>query len=404
MDAKQAILAGITDRYEVMVEQLIEWSHINSGSSHLAGLKNMLEAVKEGFRPLGAKMTEVPLAGRTVVNEQGELEELPHGNALHLVMRPEAPRRIFLGGHLDTVFAEDHPFQRTSMLDGNTLQGPGVADLKGGLVVMLNALLAFEQCPWAENIGWEVFLNPDEEIGSIGSAPHLEDCARRCQYGLIYEPSPDDGCFINQRKGSGNFTLVSRGTPAHVGREFSKGKNAIYPLARAISAFEGLIDVEAGKTLNVGKLEGGGPVNVVPDLAICRLNLRADREDDLLGMVEAMKARIQEINGEGNHDLTLHGEVTRPPKPFDEGAERLFSAVRTCQEEMGLRSEWKSSGGVCDGNITASAGLPTIDTLGVRGGGLHTPQEFMRLDSLVERSQLSAMLLMAIAEGSLLEN
>ncbi len=187
--------------------------------------------------------------------------------ALRLRVRPEAPVRILLGGHYDTVYGADHPFQRCTLLDAQTLRGPGVADMKGGLVVMLAALQAFEAAPESHRIGWEVLLGPDEEIGSSARAPRRGVAAARNHVGLVFEPARANGDLVSSRKGTGTFVVTCRGRAAHAGRDPAAGRNAILALAEFLPQADTLNRELPGVMLNVGNIRGGGAVNIVPDWA-----------------------------------------------------------------------------------------------------------------------------------------
>jgi glutamate carboxypeptidase len=298
---------------------------------------------------------------------------------------------------MDTVFSPTSSFQKTKKIDKYTMQGPGITDMKGGLLVMLAALKALEQTPWARKIGWEVLINPDEEVGSTGSEHLFVQAAKRCHYGLIFEPAFPDGTVVSQRKGSANMAIVVRGRAAHAGRDFYAGRNAIAALSRFIVEAEKLCSQERGVTVNIGRIEGGGPVNIVPDLAIGHFNIRVDTSNELTRVKEKLEAlAVKEGKAEGI-SLTLHTLAERCPKPFDEPTQTLFQKVRRCAGELDMDFSWKPSGGVCDGNILSSVGLPTIDTLGVIGGNIHTQEEYIHLDSLTERACLTALFLMKFA-------
>jgi glutamate carboxypeptidase len=392
-------LEQIEKRKEEMISLMRRWSEVNSGSSNIDGLAQMTSILREAFEPLGDETIEVALPPRRFIDSNGNENTEPLGKALHIRKRSSAPYQIFLGGHMDTVFGADHPFQKVEEHGEGIVRGPGVADLKGGLVVMLTALQALESSPLAKNIGWELVINPDEEIGSIGSAPLLSECAKRCQVGLVFEPSLPDGSFINKRKGSGNYAAVAKGRPAHVGREYEKGRNAILLLTRFIEKVDALR--REGVIVNVGEIEGGGPVNVVPDLAIARFNLRVE-DGPLYREVTDQLTKIEmDLNGAEGLSLQVHRGHFRSPKPFDTHTKTLFYQIKRCCEELALPCQWQSSGGVCDGNVLAEAGLPTIDTLGVRGGKIHTSEEFIILDSLVERAKLTTLYLLKAASGEL---
>tara|TARA_B100001179_G_C18563758_1_gene391817 strand:- start:387 stop:1382 length:996 start_codon:yes stop_codon:yes gene_type:complete len=327
---------------------------------------------------------------------------MPVGQALRVRKRPDAPFQVFLGGHMDTVFGKDHPFQTPIYNDDVTaLNGPGVADLKGGLVVMLKALEALERSPWAENIGWEVLINPDEEIGSQSSDFLLKEAAERCDIGLIYEPALADGTLAGARKGSGNFTYVIRGKAAHAGREFDQGINAIVRAAELVTRLHALNGQQDGLTLNIGKIEGGGALNTVPDLALVRFNVRVTSTEQQEWLLTQLSLIENALEHWGNGSLYRHGTFTRAPKPMAPPIEVLFQAMQACGAQLGQDVRWKATGGCCDGNNLWAHGLPNIDTLGVCGAHIHSDQEYVILASLVQRARLSALFLMRLASGDL---
>lgn len=394
-------LAWINSQKDSMIALLEKWVNINSWSENPLGLMQMLAELQCAFAPLGGNMKCIPLPKRTIINSTGEVTELPIGEAIQIIKHPEALIKIFLSGHMDTVYSPDCPFQTAERLHDNLLRGPGAADMKGGLVVLLKSLEALERSPWAGKIGWEVIINPDEEIGSPGSEPLFVEGANQAQIGLIFEPSFTDGALVSSRKGSANYTLVVKGKSAHAGRDFQLGRNAISLLARFIVEADRLTDVEKGNTINIGHIEGGGPVNIVPNLAICRFNVRMIDDKNLAFFEENLHQIVQRLNLTDGLSLTLYENSVRGPKPFDEKHQSLFETVKACGEEIGIHIKWKPSGGVCDGNILSSYGVPTIDTLGVIGGNIHTYEEYMQLDSLVERTMLTSLLLMKIANGEI---
>lgn len=200
---------------------LIKWASINSWSENPSGLAEMAEVLKESFSPLADKTEEIKLP---------EWESKPLGNALLFSKRKSALNKILLGGHMDTVYPPNSPFQ-TCRIEGSNLIGPGVADMKGGLVVLYLALAAFEKTH--PDLGWITIINPDEEIGSPGSRTLWKEQAKEVSLALLFEPSFSDGAIVTARKGSMNFHLTVSGTPAHAGRDFRKGKSAI----KAISLF-----------------------------------------------------------------------------------------------------------------------------------------------------------------------
>ncbi len=393
----QPHLDWIAGQHAAMLEMTLAWSRINSGSYHLDGLAKMADVLQKAFAPLEGELEHIQLSPMPSVNAKGDAITTPLGDALRIRKHPDAPLKVLLTGHMDTVFAKEHPFQTPITVDDNTVNGPGVADMKGGIVVFLHALKALERSPWAGEIGWEVLLNSDEEIGSIGSAPLLAESAKRNHIGLTYEPCLPDGTLAGARKGSGNFTAVMRGRAAHAGRNPEQGRNAIVALSEYILAINALGGQRYGLTVNPGQIEGGGATNVVPNLAICRFNVRLKEPEDMDWMQAQLDALTQEYNEREGFALELHGGFTRPPKPMTEKIEHLFGLLKVCGKDLGISIAHQDTGGCCDGNNLAAHGLPNVDTLGVCGGAIHSADEFLKVDSLTERAQLSALLLLRLA-------
>lgn len=400
MSLYQSFLNTIASNQEAMSDCVMAWSAINSGSFHSAGLTRMAQTLTAEFGALAEVSERIALAPMQRVTKQGALESVPLNDMLRFRTRPNAPIQVLLVGHYDTVFGAEHAFQ-TPRVESGTIVGPGAADLKGGLVVMLEALRVLESSPWRENLGWEVLLNPDEEIGSPGSAPWLCEAAKRHHLGLVYEPAMADGVLAGARKGSGNFTWVVRGRAAHAGRDIELGRNAIVALAELTGKLAAQHGARPELTINPGVMFGGTVVNTVPDLAQLSFNIRMRQPEDMAwaeDMMDGIAATMEQREG---YLLERHGRFTRPPKPLTPGILYLFDLLRDCGEQLDMPIAHRPSGGVCDGNNLAAAGLPNIDTLGVVGGNLHSDQEFMLISSLKERAQLSALLLLRLASGEL---
>ncbi|EPJ44731.1 MAG: hypothetical protein OFPII_32500 [Osedax symbiont Rs1] len=390
-------LDWIDDQYDVMLARTIELSHINSGSFNPEGVNAVGAKLMEYAQVLNAKVEIIPVAPFKHIDNQGVEQQLPMGSAIRLTKRPDAELQIFFCGHLDTVFPIDSDFQTTTWLDDETLNGPGVADLKGGLIVMLKAIEALERSPYADKIGWEILFNPDEEIGSQGSAPLIAEAATRVNLGLIYEPSFPDGNFAGARKGSGNFSVISRGKAAHAGREHHVGRNAVRAMCDFISALDDLNGQRQGVTINPALVEGGGANNIVPDLCLSRFNIRLEQPEDEQWCLDKIQVILDEINQRDGLSIEMHGHFGRKPKVLSAANEKLFRLACDCGAELGLDLTWLPTGGCCDGNNLAEAGIPNIDTLGVQGGKIHSSDEFLKVKSLTVRAKLSALLLMKLA-------
>ena len=392
-------LSWIDSQLDAMRLRVIELCNINSYTFNLEGVARVGKEAEHLLAALGAQIEWIDLPPAESIDDRGEVVQKPLGRALRARKRPDAPRQVFLGIHLDTVYPPDQPFQEVQGIDKNTLRGPGVIDAKGGLVVMLTAIEALERSGVAAQVGWEVLLNPDEEIGSPGSAHLFVESAKRNQLGLVFEPAIGDGNLVDSRKGTGNFTFIVHGRAAHAGRDFAEGRNAIAALAEIVVKLHALNGAMGGVIVNVGKVSGGGALNVVPDLAIGRVNVRTTVPQDETRLREAFGAIVEEANRRDGIRVTLHGAISAPPKILDPRSRKLLDGILAAGRELGLNLATQPSGGVSDGNKLAAAGLPVIDSMGPRGGKLHSPEEFLYIDSLTERAKLTALVLFKIASG-----
>jgi glutamate carboxypeptidase len=385
---------------EPMLEQTEAWALVNSGSSNIEGLATMAGLLANAFSTLpGTVKLEEPDTSETV-EADGTVVARHTGRNLHLTVRPDAPVQVLLTGHMDTVFAIDHSCQTLTWLDDKTLNGPGVTDMKGCLSLMLSALKAIETLPAAHRLGYEVVINSDEEIGSPGSAELLKRSAEGKLAALTYEPALPDGTLAGARGGSGNWSIIITGKSAHAGRNPEEGQNALLAAAELALALEAAI--APGLKVNPAKIDGGSANNVVPDHAVLRVNMRPESLDDQSRAQRFLDQAVASIRRERGVTVHVHGGFGRPPKPLDQNAERLFGLVKSCGQDLGLEIGWRSTGGVCDGNNIAACGVPVVDTMGVRGGAIHSADEFLLVESLPERAMLSALVLSRLAERGVL--
>jgi glutamate carboxypeptidase len=384
---------------EPMLDQVLAWAAINSGSRNLGGLERMADLLVEAFAALPGLLRLENPAPVQAVDTAGRAVALEHGRHLHLTVRPTAPVQLLLTGHMDTVFALDHTFQHTRWLDDGALNGPGVADMKGGLAVMLAALKSIEASPAGDRIGYEVVINSDEEVGSLSSAELLARTAQGKRAALTYEPAAlPDGTLAGARPGSGNFAFVVRGRSAHAGRNPEEGRNALTAAADLALRLEAL--KRDGLSVNPSRIEGGSPSNVVPDIAILRVNLRPRTPEIEAEAKQAIAGAIAAVAAERDVTVEAEGGFGRPPKPLTREAEVLFKLVRQAGADLGQQIGWQPSGGVCDGNNIAACGVPVVDTMGVRGGKIHSADEYLIADSMAERAALSALTILRLAEGA----
>ena len=382
---------------EPMLDQVLGWATVNSGSRNLAGLERMADLLVDAFAALPGLIRLERPAKVEAVDPTGRTVEIEHGRHLHLTVRPTAPVQLLFTGHMDTVFAADHAFQQTRWLEDGVLNGPGVADMKGGISVMLAALKAVEASPYADRLGYEVVINSDEEVGSPASAALLAQAAAGKRAALTYEPAAlPDGTLAGARPGSGNFTITVHGRSAHAGRNPEDGRNALLAAADLALRLDRL--KREGLTVNPSRIEGGSPSNVVPNLAILRVNLRPRTPQIEAEAKREIDEAVAAVSAEREVQIDLSGSFGRPPKPLTLEAEALFNRVKQAGADLGQSIAWQPSGGVCDGNNIAACGVPVVDTMGVRGGKIHSMEEFLIVESLSERAALSALTILRLAQ------
>ncbi len=380
-----------------MLAQVERWAAVNSGTGNLTGLKNVAGQLADSFAALPGDVRLVAADPVESVDAAGRVSTIQRGDHLHLRVRPDAPVQLLLTGHMDTVFAADHPFQSLTWLEPGVLNGPGTADMKAGISVILAALTALEASPFADRVGYDVMINSDEETGSHASARLIAELAAGKTAALTYEPALPDGTLAGARPGSGNFSVIIHGRAAHAGRNPEEGRNALVAAADLAVRLNALRSLEL--KVNPARIDGGGPNNVVPDQAILRINLRPSTPEAMVAAETALRDTIANIQRDHDVHCHLHGGFNRPPKPLDAAATRLFELVRDCGAALGLPPiRWNATGGVCDGNNIAACGIPVVDTMGPRGGAIHSSDEFLIVDSLAERAQLSALTMIRIAE------
>jgi len=388
-------IAALPARTPELAARLERWASINSGSGHAAGLARMYAALRTEFA------AAFPAAVLTDHAADAPGYNPPGVQALSVRLRPEAPVQVLLCGHYDTVFEQNDPFQTCRCVDENTLHGPGVTDMKGGIVVLLAALQALEATPEAAGLGWEVLLTPDEETGSHGTVALFQAAAKRHQFGLVFEPARPSGDIVHSRKGTGGMVVTCHGRASHAAKIPNDGRNAILGLSEFLLAASRIPDEIPGTLVNVGNIRGGGPAtNVVPDFASAELDLRVTK----LGEREPLLARLQElaavINAREGFRLELKGGFNRPPKECLPIEETVFAQWQRAAADVGVAPfTWVHTGGASDGNFLFAAGLPCLDGVGPIGDQLHSAREFCRIDTLAPRAQIAALVLHRLASG-----
>lgn len=371
-----------------LTDRIVALAEINSGSHNPGGVDRCGQRLAEMVDELSPDSCElIDVSPTPGLDASGRPISTPVGRALRAVKRPDAPFRACLFGHLDTVFPPDGPFQDVTVT-GRRLHGPGVADCKGGLVLAMEVLRHLDDADWGREVGWEFLVLPDEEIGSIGSKPLLHAAAAEADLGLGFEPSLPTGGVAAARKGSLTGHLVANGVAAHVGRAHDQGRSAILGLAELIVNLEAH-NSRDGVTVNCGRITGGGPLNVVPDLAVASFNMRVETPEDQRWIEE----RFAEAVDGSALEVELVWTSSRPPKVRTAELDRLLDDVSEAADELGFEITPEDTGGCCDGNDLAAAGLTNVDSLGIFGGGIHSPDEFAEVDSIPGRAAVVAEVL-----------
>ena len=312
------------------------------------------------------------------------------------------PLRVLLVGHFDTVFEPDSAFQRfeSDPAHPDRATGPGVADMKGGLVVLFEALRGLATLGELDDAEWTVLLNSDEEIGSLGSRGLIESEARRAEVGFVFE-SAQDGAMVRSRRGLGQFQLTVEGVAAHAGSAHEQGRSAVLEIAAKILRIEALTDYDRGLTLNVGIVRGGTKRNIVPERAEAWIDVRYDAPQLGQDVRDALEAVTKESVVDGTHS-TLWGRLHRPPKQATPEVDALLERHEQVARALGiLLPQPRHAGGGTDGSLMGGVGLATLDSMGVVGGAAHTRREHVDLSSLPSRAALAAVLLRRLARERL---
>lgn len=397
-DRERAVCRRLESMRQPMADELAAWVAIPTGRGHAAGLHAQRAALAARLRGLDAVTRDIACDPRPDwIDPPWARDQGAAGVDVLVAERAGPGPRLLLCGHFDTVHDPHSPFRELKAIGGGRATGPGCADMKGGLVIALAALEAIR----AEGIplAWSFVLVPDEETGSYGSDRALRACAPGHAAGFVFEPAGDGDSLVVERMGAGQFAIEAFGRAAHAGRDYAKGVSAVRALARAVLAAEALADPAAGRIVNIGPLQGGAVTNIVPDHAAAWGNLRFARPED----EAALGAALEAIAHGGDADaprVRVRRIAGRPAKPLTPAVERLAGIVRGASEDLGRPLPFGRTGGVCDGNNLQAAGLPVVDTLGVRGGNLHREDEWVDLDGMVDRAQLAALALLRTAEAA----
>ena len=374
------ILNWLTARQNEMVASVREIVLRESPTHDKQACDELAELLAQEFEHLG---------GEIKFHRQREA-----GNHLQINFAGRDRRKpVLLLGHFDTVYElgalQTMPWSERQ----GRLSGPGVFDMKAGIVQMMFALWALRESAGGLPRPVKVLLVSDEEAGSATSRAVTEKLARQCAAVLVCEPSGPGGALKTARKGVGSFRLKVTGRSAHSGLDFEKGQNAILELAHQILAVSQMTDLERGITLNVGVIRGGTRTNVVPSEAIAEIDIRIAHKSDGAPMEKRVR-QLRPVNQKCK--LEIEGGINRPPLERTKHVAELFALARSIARGLGFALREIAVGGGSDGNFTAGIGIPTLDGLGAVGDGAHAAHEHVIASELPRRAALLAGLIEAI--------
>ena len=361
---------------EEILEGIKEWVEIETPSHLGEEVNKLVDVVEKSVQARGAEVIRVPgregygdiLKARTSWGHPGE------------------EKGILVLSHLDTVhpmgIIEDPlPWRR----EGDHVQGPGIYDMKAGAHMAYYAYQHLVRQGKSSKLPITFLYIPEEEVGSPTSQAMIEDEAKKHKYVLVTEPARDGNKCVTERRGSGRFEIRTIGQQAHSGMRHQDGRSAILEMARQIVDIEAMTDYEKGVTLNVGEIQGGTGINVVPGECIIGVDLRmptAELAEEYVDKVLNLKSYNEDV------ELIVTGGLNRPPYQKDEGIAALYEHARGLAAEIGFDLQDTATGGGSDGNFTAALGIPTLDGLGADGHGAHTLDETIYFSSIEPMTKL----------------
>jgi glutamate carboxypeptidase len=375
----EELIRFIDGKEQEMLRFLERLVNIDSGTLHKPGIDQIGAILAERLSSFGFAMKQVP--------------QSQYGNHLVGNKPGKGKKRILFIGHMDTVFPPGTADLRPFRIDGSRAYGPGVLDMKGGIVCLLYALEALRSTGHAsyDEMAMGVVLNSDEELLSPTSREIIENQARQSHTVCVFEPARPGGEYVTHRKGAGKYRITVRGRAAHSGTQPEKGRSAIIELAHKIIGLHGLTDFSIGTTVNVGLIQGGERFNIVAEKAFAEFDLRVPDVEE----AKRMEDRIREIAltpAVPDTTAELMGGLVFPPMEQTPQAKLLFEAIQGAGRALGLDLRGISTGGGSDGNYAAQF-APTLDGMGPQGSEPHSDREFIEVATLAERSKVTAFFL-----------
>jgi glutamate carboxypeptidase len=388
MDVDVARIGKVSaDRYEAFVQALEAMVNVDCGSYTPEGVDRIADQCVERFRATG---WYVERRSHRPAPDEPQLGDLVIGR-----LHGAGGARILMIGHTDTVFEPGTVAERPFRIEGDRAHGPGVSDMKGGLLTGFFAVEVLREIGF-DGFGRITYIcNPDEEIGSIWSRDVILEEAKRADAALVLEGARENGDIVSARKGVSDYRVEIRGRAAHAGVEPERGRSAILEAAHKTIALHALNGRWPDVTVNVGTIHGGTRPNVVPDACVLEVDVRSPQEGTFR-QAEAEVERIAREHTVPDVEIEVAGGAWHRPMEKKEGAARLARIAKEVAAELGFELEDASTGGASDANTTSAAGVPTLDGLGPIGGDDHGPREWIDLPSAMPRVALLAGLIARI--------
>ena len=382
-----ALQAAVTDRFARYLDELEQLVNLDCGSYTPGGVNRVADLVTANLAELGASVTRTP-------HEPGP-DERQLGDLVVARVPGDGPHLLLIG-HMDTVFPEGTAAARPFRTDGERALGPGVSDMKGGLLAGLYAVAALQAIGQRPKVTF--VANPDEEIGSPFSGPHIRALAAEHDAALVLECARANGDIVSARKGIADYEITLTGRAAHAGVEPEKGRSAILEAARQVIALHALNGRWPSVTVNAGVIAGGSRPNVVAEACRIELDLRAATASAFEEAAAEVRRIVTDPTTEGV-TAELREVARHLPMELTPAASRLAALAREIGGELGFTVRDAATGGASDANTTSAAGLPTLDGLGPIGGDDHSVDEWLDLGSVVPRTTLVAGLMARIGEA-----
>ncbi|OPJ57036.1 M20 family metallopeptidase [Alkalithermobacter paradoxus] len=382
----EEILKILEKEYHNYLDMLKSLVNVDSGSSNILGVNKVLEIIQNKFKQLGGNY---------------EIQIIPQkkcGNHIVINRKGSIFGKILLLGHMDTVFQDGTVQKRPFKIEGDKAFGPGIIDMKAGITSIYFALKVIDILYKDDVKTIQMIFNSDEEISSIYSRELIENLSKDCDCVLVLEAGRHNGDVVTSRKGTGKYKIRIKGKASHAGGNLKKGANSIIELCHKLIQISNLTDYETGTTVNVGLIKGGSASNTVPAYSDSVIDVRICTLEEAQKIDENIRKIANEIYIKGTSTI-VEGGIKRPPMERKEENVKLYEIAKRIGEELGMSIGQASTGGGSDANFTSALGIPTLDGLGPTGGGVHTEDEYINLNSIVPRTALLTKLIKVLSEN-----